>query len=60
MGVDLANIRMKNLESGLIKILTDSQPLIETTTYLQLLLALRRRKLQRFSHNFLDDGGQQP
>lgn len=45
---------------GITQILTDSQPLIETTTYLQPLRALHRRRLQQFSHNSLDDGEQQP
>ena len=60
MGVDLANIRMEVLHRENDTKLTDSQPLIEITTYLQPLLASRQKRLQPSFHNSLEGGEQQP
>ena len=60
MGVDLANIRMENVQWGIIQKLTDSQPLIEITTYLQPLPVSRQRRLQQSFRNSPEDDEQQP
>ena len=43
-----------------MRILKDSQLLIETITYLQLLLVSRQKRLQRFFHNSREDDERQP
>lgn len=60
MGVDLANIRMENLDWGLMQMLTGSQPSTGITTFLLQLLASHQKRHQLSSHNFPDDGEQQP
>lgn len=49
-----------NFPMWIDKRLTDLQPLIEITTYLQPLLVSPQRRLQQSSHNSPEDDEQQP
>ena len=60
MGVDLANIRKEILHREDDTKLTDSQPLIEITTYLQPRLVLHQRRLPQFFPSSPEDVEQQP
>ena len=60
MGVDLANIRMENLDWGIKQMLTNAQPSTGITIFLLQLLVSPQKKHQPYSHNSPDDGGQLP